>query len=78
MTCSLKIHVRMAQSVLVFRALPALFVCRPHAHVLQVGSMDAVDMSWSPNGSCLAVQDSSLTYRVFLLGADGSSLGSYV
>lgn len=43
----------------------------------QVGSMDAADVAWSPNGSCLAVQDSSLTYRVFIIGPDGSSIGSY-
>jgi hypothetical protein len=40
--------------------------------------MDAADMAWSPNGSCLAVQDSTLTYRVFIIGPDGTNISSYV
>lgn len=44
---------------------------------LQVGSMDAADLAWSPNGSSVAVQDSMLTYKVFIIGPDGSNIGSY-
>jgi hypothetical protein len=35
--------------------------------------MDAADLCWSPNGSCIAVQDSVLTYRVFIMRADGEN-----
>lgn len=39
--------------------------------------MDAADLAWSPNGSSVAVQDSVLTYKVFVMGPDGSSIGSF-
>jgi hypothetical protein len=39
--------------------------------------MDAADLAWCPTASSIAVQDSVLTYKVFVMGADGSSLGSY-
>ena len=39
--------------------------------------MDAADIAWSPNGNSVAVQDSVLTYKVFIMGPDGSSFGSF-
>lgn len=35
--------------------------------------MDAADLCWSPNGSCIAVQDSVLTYKVFIMRPDGQN-----
>lgn len=35
--------------------------------------MDAADLCWSPNGSCIAVQDSVLTYKVFVMRPDGQN-----
>lgn len=44
---------------------------------LQLPTLDAADLSWSPDSSKLAVWDSALTYAVHVLGADGEALGSY-
>eukprot|EP00879_Flechtneria_rotunda_P025966 GHRR01027631.1.p1 GENE.GHRR01027631.1~~GHRR01027631.1.p1 ORF type:complete len:252 (+),score=27.62 GHRR01027631.1:261-1016(+) len=44
---------------------------------IQLASMDASDIAWSPDSSKIAVLDSPLTYKVLLHAADGSSLGSY-
>lgn len=39
--------------------------------------MDAADLQWCPNASSVAVQDSVLAYRVFIVGPNGSSVGNY-
>jgi WD40 repeat protein len=44
---------------------------------VQLQTMDAADIAWSPDSSKLAVWDSPLTYAVHVLGPDGASLGSY-
>ncbi|KAF6261305.1 quinon protein alcohol dehydrogenase-like superfamily [Scenedesmus sp. NREL 46B-D3] len=44
---------------------------------VQLQTMDAADVAWSPDSSKLAVWDSPLTYAVLVLGPDGASLGSY-
>ena len=43
----------------------------------QLESVDAADISYSPDGSCIAVADSCLGYRVLLYGLDGGLLGKY-
>jgi WD40 repeat protein len=44
---------------------------------VQLQTLDAADIAWSPDSSKLAVWDCALTYAVHVLGSDGSSLGSY-
>jgi WD40 repeat protein len=39
--------------------------------------MDAADISYSPDGSCIAVADSCLCYKVLVYGLDGALLGEY-
>lgn len=43
----------------------------------QSHSMDAGDLAWSPNGSSVAVQDSVLTYKVFIIRPDGQNLDCF-
>jgi WD40 repeat protein len=44
---------------------------------VQLQTLDAADIAWSPDSSKLAVWDSPLTYAVHVVGPDGGSLGSY-
>jgi WD40 repeat protein len=38
---------------------------------------DAADLAWSPDGTCFAVWESSLEYRVLVYAVDGSCLADY-
>lgn len=56
-----------------------LYNCSTWAQVkrFQVSTMDAADISWSPDGTCLAVWDSLLTYKVLVYNTEGACQGSY-
>ncbi|KAF8071311.1 WRAP73 [Scenedesmus sp. PABB004] len=42
-----------------------------------LGTLDAADLAWSPDGAKLAVWDSPLAYRVAVHASDGAPLGTY-
>lgn len=38
---------------------------------------DAADLAWSPDATCLAVWESALDYRLYVIALDGSCLLDY-